>query len=558
MVDKRIFLLKGHNHSLVGVKHLKGTYQIISADISGMFRVWDVRTFTTIQTFNCPLNEINWYAVTYPPKRIVAGGRRLIFYDYDEPTDHHLADDQQWLWVLYNPIFYTFITAHPKCIKVWDACTGKLQSVFREISTKDITCMCLDERKRKLFVGNCKGHVFSINIKNGAQMKKFDDHLGDVSSLYYWGEKNILLSASWDKLVRLSDDSTSKPEGTKRYDMDKHKSAVNFIDFKPGQTLCASCSDDETVIIYNYGSYRQEGLLAGHELEVKIWKFLNPYHILASADLDGRIYFWGVMPSSARNELLWVVKNDIESEVGTIENFPIRGMDFDPDNKVLYTGDEMGYMHKWDISRLIDKLDQLDKIVEESVGHKTAEKLIEFKKKFRQFETSRKAREESKESKTVRPKRAAKDANTFMTEASIKEAKDGEEDKAEEKDVILIKWWKAHTDGITWVTFNSDPWFFVSSSFDKNVYIWNQDWEKIGSLVLGHDKFWNIHIDKSDRQDKEKKEAERMLSELENEDIDGLNEKDRSTKERDLKIMEQIKASTLRRTQKQKSDFDDL
>jgi WD40 repeat protein len=85
-VDHKIFLLKGHNHSLVGVKHLKGTHQIISADISGMFRVWDVRTFTTIQVFNSPLSEINCFALTYPPKRIVAGGRRLAFYDYDEPT----------------------------------------------------------------------------------------------------------------------------------------------------------------------------------------------------------------------------------------------------------------------------------------------------------------------------------------------------------------------------------------------------------------------------------------------------------------------------------------
>ena len=47
-VDWRIFLLKGHNHSLVGVKVLPGTHQIISADISGMFKVWDVRTFTPV------------------------------------------------------------------------------------------------------------------------------------------------------------------------------------------------------------------------------------------------------------------------------------------------------------------------------------------------------------------------------------------------------------------------------------------------------------------------------------------------------------------------------
>jgi len=31
--------------------------------------------------------------VTSPPKRIVAGGRKLIFYDYDEPTTNHLADE---------------------------------------------------------------------------------------------------------------------------------------------------------------------------------------------------------------------------------------------------------------------------------------------------------------------------------------------------------------------------------------------------------------------------------------------------------------------------------
>jgi hypothetical protein len=78
----------------------------------------------------------------------------LVFYDYDEPTDHHLADDQACLCILYNPVFYSFITAHPKCIKVWDATNGELQSVFRDLTTKDITCICLDERKRKLFVGD--------------------------------------------------------------------------------------------------------------------------------------------------------------------------------------------------------------------------------------------------------------------------------------------------------------------------------------------------------------------------------------------------------------------
>lgn len=274
------------------------------------------------------------------------------------------------------------------------------------------------------------------------------------------------------------------------------------------------------------------------------------------------------MPSAARNELLCTVKDDIESEVGTIENFPIRGMDFDSENKILYTGDEMGYLHKWDLSKLISKLVQFDKQVDESKGQNTAEMLHDFKKSLKQFETTgtnddpKDIEEEKKE-----PKKASfrleqdEDSSTFMTEAMLKAGKgtDPVASKAEEnkdKDVILLNRWKAHTDGITWVTYNNDPPFIVTSSFDKNVYIWNDKCERIGSLVLGHDKFWNIKIDKSDRIDRERREAEEMLDLAEKDDSETAT-KDKSTRERDLKIMKQIRLANQRKNMKNKPDFDD-
>ena len=51
-VSTNIFLLRGHNHPLVGVKCLPSSPQIITADISGMIKVWDVRNFLCMQTFN--------------------------------------------------------------------------------------------------------------------------------------------------------------------------------------------------------------------------------------------------------------------------------------------------------------------------------------------------------------------------------------------------------------------------------------------------------------------------------------------------------------------------
>jgi len=71
--------------------------------------------------------------------------------------------------------------------------------------------------------------MFSINIKNGAKMKKFkkgeknkNKDKEDISSMYYWGEKCGLLAASWDGKVRLFDDSDSSEEGVKKFTMNKH------------------------------------------------------------------------------------------------------------------------------------------------------------------------------------------------------------------------------------------------------------------------------------------------------------------------------------------------
>lgn len=63
-MKERIFLLRGHNHPLIGVKCLPGTPQVITADINGMVKIWDVRNFLCMQTINVPTEELNSFVVT--------------------------------------------------------------------------------------------------------------------------------------------------------------------------------------------------------------------------------------------------------------------------------------------------------------------------------------------------------------------------------------------------------------------------------------------------------------------------------------------------------------
>jgi len=116
----------------------------VTADISGMVKVWDARTWLCMQTFNTPgdKDKLYTFTVTYPKKRIILGSKHMMFYDYDEPKDQKLTDEKMCLRVLYNNTLFSFITLHPDSVKVWDARNGQLISSHRQLSKGELTCCC--------------------------------------------------------------------------------------------------------------------------------------------------------------------------------------------------------------------------------------------------------------------------------------------------------------------------------------------------------------------------------------------------------------------------------
>jgi len=48
-----------------------------------------------------------------------------------------------------------------------------------------------------------------------------------------------------------------------------------------------------------------------------------------------------------KNQLLCRVFGNYDKDK---TGFPFRGVDYDPEKRMLYAGDEMGYMLQWDVS----------------------------------------------------------------------------------------------------------------------------------------------------------------------------------------------------------------
>ena len=80
-----------------------------------------------------------------------------------------------------------------------------------------------------------------------------------------------------------------------------------------------------------------------------------------SADLSGYIHFWCVSNTLHPKKGLRIVsvRDESESEVGEKAYFPIRAIGYDPVTQIMWTGDEMGYVNKWDLSVMIEKLEAM-------------------------------------------------------------------------------------------------------------------------------------------------------------------------------------------------------
>ena len=116
------------------------------------------------------------------------------------------------LRILFNSVLLCFITLHPDSIKIWDARTGKLQSVYRELSSGELTVIILDQRQRKVFVGDSDGRIFTVNIKNGAKMKKFEKHNKMITDLAHWtsddSAQRRVVSVSREETVNIHDEDS--------------------------------------------------------------------------------------------------------------------------------------------------------------------------------------------------------------------------------------------------------------------------------------------------------------------------------------------------------------
>jgi WD40 repeat protein/putative methionine-R-sulfoxide reductase with GAF domain len=184
--------LHGHNASIKQLQSLSGTNEIISLDVHGHIKIWDIRQQHCLQNLfaGSNVNKPNVIFMDNTLENLFTGGRSMKLWpisrgglaqqtkEYRPPMSH----------ALYNQNFCQVITVtvHDNTFRVWDIQTGKYvssvataeQDATRDLFLKDltdITALALDHGHRRLILGTHKGDCVTVwNTSNGQCLRVFE------------------------------------------------------------------------------------------------------------------------------------------------------------------------------------------------------------------------------------------------------------------------------------------------------------------------------------------------------------------------------------------------
>ena len=376
--NNSIYKLTGHNWSLNSIISIEKESEIISLDILGNIKIWDSLNFLNFQTIN--LNEtlevkktpvdslknkklssnLKMIYISKIKKILVYGNKNIIF-ETDKAQNPNLADDQIILACFYEKITKSIISFCLRKIKMWNIFTGKLNQVYEDPMNNEITALTIDVNMKRAFLGDNTGHIKNLNMKNGKLLKELEPHLVEINMLAHSLALNIVVSCSIDNVIKIHDDSELTESEVKK-ELFIQNGQIKCIAICEKYSRLAIGLSTGLIKFYDIEHFRYDSDLHSDDPNLKNFNDevtclapLQGTEVIFCGNASGDCKFMVIPPSQMKfEEISTFFNSHLDLKDNKIYNIPVTCCDYDMERKLMFTGDQVGYIKCYDIKPIFD------------------------------------------------------------------------------------------------------------------------------------------------------------------------------------------------------------
>lgn len=366
-VEKSIFQITTHAFPVVSLTMIEKQNHFVSMDSSGAVRVWDVKKFKCIQSFNVETTDekhkFHPQSMTFIPKplKLVMVGRTLQVYHYDKNYNPVSVDDYPAIGAFYRPETHSIITPAGTKIKVWNALNGEVKKIFSDLHQHEITAFALDEIKKRCLIGFSNGEAAVYNIINGAKIKNLAKHTGEVNFILEARNLEYLITASnADNTIKLNTDGDINDSENLRNIM-INEAQLSALVYEKTNKLLIIGTQNAVLGFYEAETGKFIGQCGLHQdaalnEEISGIACLNSLPYIMVSTSTGRIVVVARPPSTIKYlQVFTFFNHDLERT----NFYPfIHSLIWCDETKRAFIADEKSMIKAYDLSQLIDILNE--------------------------------------------------------------------------------------------------------------------------------------------------------------------------------------------------------
>lgn len=167
-----------------------------------------------------------------------------------------------------------------------------------------LTCLSVDPKGRFVVCGTADSRLFVVDIKSGKSKNTIIGHEGAITATAFVGDRNRVLSCSWDSTTRLWD--TRKSDDSIVL---KHGCEVKALAVALKQGKGAAGSRDGEVKVFSLNTLKSMRNLQAHGADITGLTFINDDSQLVTSSVDGECKIWNLSSYEVELELNKVQDN---------------------------------------------------------------------------------------------------------------------------------------------------------------------------------------------------------------------------------------------------------